>query len=124
MAVLLAFWLALTVGAAVDAAQPARVLDCSVIPGTISRRGATPETIRVSFAIEKDALADLARFTATGPAGSLLGFSARGTFAKGVVIADRILDPDPTAPLHPLNPGAECMLTYLHFADGSSWTAP
>src|SRR5580658_2975804 len=94
-----AAWLSIPAAVQADtAAPPVRVTACTVIPETISRRGSAPETIRVSFSIEKDPPADLARFTATAPAGALRGFTARGTFAKGAVIADRVLSEDPGAP--------------------------
>ena len=103
---------------------PAHMTSCAVIPEVISRRGTVPETIRVSFAIDKDTSADLARFTATAPAGALRQFTARGTFAKGTMIADRVLTADSEAPSHTLPAGTECMMTYVHFVDGSSWSAP
>jgi hypothetical protein len=110
-----------SLAAAADA-PPVRVAACTVIPETVSRRGALPETIRVSFAVERDSPADLARFTATAPAGAFREFTARGTFARGVVIADRVLSADPGAVAHGLAPGVECLLTYVHFVDGTSWT--
>ena len=105
-------------------AGPAHVTECTLIPETISRRGSVPQAIRVSFSIVKDTAADVARFTATAPAGALLGFTAHGLFARGVTIADRVLQADPSAPTQSLAPGTDCMLTYVHFVDGSSWTAP
>jgi hypothetical protein len=110
--------------AAADESVPVRMTACTVIPETISRRGTLPETIRVSFSIEKDTPADVARFTATAPAGAFREFTARGTFTKGVTIAGRVLSADPAAPEHRLSPGVECTMTYVHFVDGSSWTAP
>lgn len=110
--------------AAADGTPPARMTTCAVIPETISRRGTVPETIRVSFSIEKDTPADVARFTATAPAGAWREFTVRGKFTKGTVIADRVLTADPNVPGRPLARGVECMLTYLHFVDGTSWEAP
>ena len=94
------------------------------MPETISRRGTVPETIRVSFTIDKDTPADLARFTATAPAGAFRDFTAHGNFAKGVVIADRVLTADASQAGRSLPAGTECMMTYVHFVDGSSWSAP
>jgi hypothetical protein len=110
--------------AAAPTSAPASMMSCTVIPATISRRGTSPEAIRVSFMIASPTAADLARFTATAPAGAYQAFTARGVFTKGVVIADRVLQADPSAPVRPLSRGVECMLTYVHFVDGSSWSAP
>lgn len=109
---------------AAEPQAPARLTACDVIPETISRRGSSPESIRVSFSIDRDTPADLARFTATAPAGAFRDFTARGTFTKGVAIVDRVLTADPNAPTRPLSPGVDCMLTYVHFVDGTSWSAP
>ncbi|MGC1380817.1 MAG: hypothetical protein WA814_07310 [Candidatus Baltobacteraceae bacterium] len=104
---------------------PARMIACEVIPETIERRGtAPPETIRVSFMITGDAPADLVRFTATSPSGELREFSAHGAFTKSIMIAGRVLPVDPAAPVHALAHGVECSLTYIHYVDGRSWSAP
>lgn len=122
---LYAVWLASPVIVAADSvAAPVRVTDCTVIAETISRRGGVPQTIRVSFSNENDTPADVARFTAKAPAGVVREFTARGRFAKGIVLSDRVLRADQRPPNHALKPCVECMLTYVHFVDGSQWTAP
>jgi hypothetical protein len=121
---IVAIWLLGTVAAAPATPSPASVTSCAVVPETMSRRGTTPEKIRVSFEILSTTPADLARFTATAPAGALEAFTVRGTFTKGAMIADRLVEADPSAPVHPLASGVECMLTYVHFVNGSSWSAP
>ena len=103
---------------------PISVSSCTVVPETISRRGTLPETIRVTFSVMQDTAADVARFTATAPAGAYRDFTLHGTFSKGVTIADRVIAADPNLSAHALAPGVECMLTYVHFVNGASWTAP
>jgi hypothetical protein len=104
----------------------ASIKSCSVVLGAITRRGtATEEVIRVSFAINH-AAADVARFTVSSPGGTFRDFTARGLFSQGTVIADRVLRADPSSQQEFYSLGAgtgvECILTYLHFVDGTSWT--
>jgi hypothetical protein len=104
---------------------PVRVTSCHVVEEPVSRRSTTvQETIRVSFSVESGPAADLARFTVLTPKQVLRDFTARGFFSNGVVIADRILAADPPTQerfnaLHT----TECVPTYVHFVDGSSWSA-
>jgi hypothetical protein len=103
---------------------PARMTACWIVPQTIERRGtAPPETIRVSFMITGETPADLVRFTATSPSGVLREFTARGTFTKSVMISDRVLPIDPGAPVHLLPHDAQCALTFIHYVDGTTWSA-
>jgi hypothetical protein len=105
--------------------SPARMIACTILPETIERRGtAPPEMIRVSFMITGDEPADLVRFTAAGAAGGFHAFTARGEFTKSAMISDRELEADPTVEAAPLARGVECALTYVHYVDGSSWSAP
>jgi len=124
LAFCLGWFLAPVTVAAETAPPPAKMIACTVVPEQISRRGTIPETIRVSFSIEKDTAADVARFTATAPAGAFRDFTARGSFSKGTIISDRVLNADAGAPSRRLAPGTECQITYVHFVDGTSWTAP
>lgn len=103
---------------------PARMASCTVLPETIDRRITPPETLRVSFMITGDIPADVVRFTATSPSGTFREFTARGNFTKTIMIAKRELKVDPTAPARQLPRGVDCSLTYVHFMDGSSWSAP
>ncbi len=122
---LVAVLLSTAPAAADQLAAPARMTACWIVPQTIERRGtAPPETIRVSFMIAGDTPADLVRFTATSPGGELREFSARGTFTKSVMISDRVLPVDPAAPVHPLPHDVQCALTYIHYVDGATWSAP
>ncbi len=79
----------------------------------------------MSFSVQKGPAADVARFTLVAPGQVLRDFTARGLFSQGVVIADRILAADPSAQtrFNSLGTGAECAPTYVHFVDGTSWTA-
>jgi hypothetical protein len=90
----------------------------------MDRRITPPETIRVSFMITGDVPADVVRFTVTGPGGGFRAFTLHGTFTKTTMIAKRVLQPDATASAQPLPHGVDCVLTYIHFVDGSSWSAP
>lgn len=103
---------------------PARMTSCTVIPETIDRRITPPETIRVSFMITGDVPADVVRFAVTTPGGGFRAFTARGNFTKTTMIAKRVLQPDTTVSPRPLPHGVDCVLTYIHFVDGSSWSAP
>jgi hypothetical protein len=108
-------------------APPAKVKSCRVVPAAIARRGtSTQEVIRVSFSVDGDVAADLARFTVSSPNGTFRDFTARGRFSQGTVIADRVLLADPSSDQQfyslGAGTGAECSLTYLHFVDGSAWT--
>jgi acyl dehydratase len=103
---------------------PARMTSCTVIPDTIERRGTPPpETIRVSFMITGDVPADLVRFTAVGRAGGFRQFTARGYFTKSVMILNRELEADRSVEAATLPHGVECALTFIHYVDGSSWSA-
>jgi acyl dehydratase len=103
---------------------PARMTSCAVIPDTIERRGTPPpETIRVSFMITGDVPADFVRFTAVGRAGGFHEFTARGYFTKSVMILNRELEADRAVEAAALPHGVECALTYIHYVDGTSWTA-
>jgi hypothetical protein len=106
------------------AAAPARMASCTVLPETMDHRITPPESLRVSFMITGDIPADLVRFTATSPSGTFREFTAHGNFTKTIMIADRVLKVDSTAPMHELPRGVDCSLTYVHFVDGSSWSAP
>ena len=104
--------------------SPARMTSCEVIPDTIERRGTpAPETIAVSFMITGDVPADLVRFTAIGRAGGFHEFTARGHFTKSVMISNRELEADRAVEPVALPHGVECALTYIHYVDGSSWSA-
>ena len=118
-----ALWLTAASAPAGEPPAPARMTSCTVLPETIDRRVTPPETIRVSFTIEGDVPADVVRFTATAPGGGFSRFTTRGNFTKMIMIANRVLEADPTALVHPLPPGVDCALTYIHFVDGSSWSA-
>jgi hypothetical protein len=112
--------------AAQDAAAPASVKSCGLVPGVIARGGtSTQEVIRVSFSVDRDVAADVARFTVSSPNGTFRDFTARGSFSQGTVIADRVLRADPSTQQQFYSLGAgggvECTLTYLHFVDGTSW---
>lgn len=103
---------------------PARMTSCTVIPDTIERRGTPPpETIRVSFMITGHVPADLVRFTAVGRAGGFRQFTARGYFTKSVMILNRELEADRAVEAAALPHGVECALTFIHYVDGSSWSA-
>jgi hypothetical protein len=104
--------------------MPARMTSCTVIPETMDRRITPPETIRVSFMITGDVPADIVRFTVTGPGSGFRAFTVHGTFTKTIMIANRVVQADATPPAQPLPHGVECRLTYIHFVDGSSWSAP
>jgi hypothetical protein len=110
--------------AADQAAAPAIMTSCWVTPKTIQRHGTPPpETIRVSFMIIGDGPADVVRFTANSPSG-VHEFTVRGSFASSVTINNRELPVDPAAAVRPLPHGVDCMLTYVHYVDGTSWSAP
>lgn len=102
--------------------MPAKMTSCTVLPETMDRRATPPEAIRVWFMITGDVPADLVRFTTTAPGGGFVVFSAQGYFTRSTMIAGRELHPDPTAPVHPLPPGTDCALTYIHFVNGTSWS--
>lgn len=104
-------------------AMPARMTSCAVLPETIDRRVEPPETIRVSFMITGNVPADLVKFTAAGPAGGFRAFAVRGHFTKSVMISNRELSSAEPVEGHPLPSGVECRLTYIHFVDGTSWSA-
>lgn len=121
----------LFVPVAAPAAQttaPIHVTSCQVVPATVTRRGPVQEVIRVSFSVEKDVAADVARFSVSSPNGAYRDFTARGLFSNGIAIADRVLKADPASQQQFYSLGAgsgvECMLTYVHFVDGTSWSAP
>jgi hypothetical protein len=118
-------WLPALPVVASEPAIPARMTSCAIVPTTIERRGtAPPETIRVSFMIMGDLPANIVRFTAAGRAGGFRQFTARGLFTKSVMITNRDLQVDPDAPQRELPDGVQCALTYIHYADGSSWSRP
>lgn len=103
---------------------PARMISCEVMADTIERRGTPPpETIRVSFMMTGDLPADLVRFIAVGRAGGFHEFTARGYFTKSVMISNRELEADRAAAAAALPHGVECALIYIHYVDGSSWSA-
>jgi hypothetical protein len=102
--------------------MPAKMTACTLLPETIDRRVTPPERIRVSFTITSDVPADLVRFTALAAGGGFAGFSIYGRFTQSVMISDRELQADPTAPVHELPRGVDCALTYIHFVDGSKWS--
>ncbi|HEY1867723.1 MAG TPA: hypothetical protein VGG70_05455 [Candidatus Cybelea sp.] len=109
--------------AVADEAMPARMTSCTVMPATMDRRIEPPETIRVSFMITGDVPADLVRFVAAGSAGGFREFTIHGLFSKTVMISSRELHSETPVEGHPLPRGVECRLTYIHFVDGSSWSA-
>jgi hypothetical protein len=106
-----------------ETSMPAKMTSCTLLPETIDRRVTPPERIRVSFTITGDVPADLVRFTARAAGGGFVGFSVYGRFTKTVMIADRELQADPTAPVHELPRGVDCVLTYIHFVDGTRWSS-
>jgi hypothetical protein len=103
--------------------MPARMTSCAVMPATLDRRVEPPETIRVSFMITGDVPADFVRFVAVGPAGGYREFTIHGLFSKTVMISSRELQSSTSVEDQPLPRGVECRLTYIHFVDGSSWSA-
>ncbi len=103
-----------------------RVAACNVIPDAVAQRGSAQELIRVSFALEKGPSADVARFTVKTPYGDYPGFTARDSLSGGTAIADRIVTADPEAQgrLYSLGSSVGCEVSYVHFIDGTSWSAP
>jgi hypothetical protein len=113
--------------APVTAQPPVRVQSCHVVVDRLDRRNSSvQETIRVSFAVNNGKTADLARFTLVVRREHLRDFTARGSFSDGVVIADRILkaDADTQSGFNALGDSSgECIPTYVHFTDGTDWSA-
>lgn len=109
-------------------APPMQVGSCQIVPDTVAKSGPVQEVIRVAFGIEKGPPADVARFTVSTRAGNYPGFTARGTLGSGIAIADRIVSDDPAAQqrFYALSSDASvaCSLSYVHFVDGTSWSAP
>lgn len=103
---------------------PARMTACAVLPQTIDRRVTPVETIRVSFMITGEVPADQVRFTARNDDGGYRNFTTQGNFTKAVMIANRELHADPIPSSRRLPAHVTCALTYVHFTDGSSWSAP
>jgi hypothetical protein len=110
------------------APMPARMTSCGLVPAEMDHRVTPPAVLRVSFMITGDVAADLVRFTARLPGGNYRTFTTRGNFTKTVMIFDRELQKDPKpeneAEVAPLGHDIDCALTYIHFVDGSSWSAP
>ncbi|HEY2473557.1 MAG TPA: hypothetical protein VGI19_02030 [Candidatus Cybelea sp.] len=108
--------------------EPARMESCTVIPRTMDHRITPHVMIRVSFMITGDLPADLVRFTALTPIGVYREFTTHGHFTKNVMIEDREIEIDleegETVPGRPLPHGVDCALTYIHYVDGTSWSAP
>lgn len=99
---------------------------CTIVPKTMDHRVTPHEMIRVSFMITGNVPADIVRFTALAPGGDYNEFTARGNFARTVMISDRELEADEhdaeTEAVRPLPHGVDCALTHIHFVDGSSWS--
>jgi hypothetical protein len=111
--------------AAVAAAPaPMHVTACRLAVENHGPRGSVEQVVIVSFANDRDAAADEARFTVSSAGGVAKAFTAHGSFTKGVLIADRII---PASGLSSQRGSGErtstCVLTYAHFIDGTSWTA-
>jgi hypothetical protein len=117
-----------TAPAATAPAAPVRVTSCHVVVDRSGGRSpAVQETIRVWFAVANNKPADIARFTLMARGRALRDFTARGLFSGGVVIADRILHADAgaQAAFNGLSGDeGECVPTYVHFVDGTVWSAP
>jgi hypothetical protein len=121
----LAFAVAETPAAALPGAGPAplRVTACRLSVEHHGPRGSVEQVVVVSFANDRDTPADVARFTVANAGGVAKAFTARGSFTKGVLIADRILPAEALRGESSGTPTSDCALTYVHFVDGSSWTA-
>ena len=127
----LALFSALVLAAAEPPAPPA--LDAGPAPLLITScrlsvehhgpRGSVEQVVVVSFANKRDTPADIARFTVANAGGVGRAFTARGSFTKGALIADRILPAQALREASGGNQGSGCVLTYVHFVDGSSWLA-
>jgi hypothetical protein len=122
------FGVVLAVEAATQPPIPVRVTSCHVVADrTGGRNAAVQETIRVSFTVASGKPADVARFTLVVRGQVLRDFTARGLFSDGVVIADRILraDAGTEAAFNGLSADERaCVPTYVHFVDGTAWSAP
>jgi hypothetical protein len=103
---------------------PLRVTACRLAIEHHGPRGPVQQIIVVSFSNDRDAPADVARFTVSNAGGVAKAFTARGSFTKGVLIADRILPAEALRQELPpsRDRGSVCALTYVHFVDGTSWT--
>jgi len=106
-------------------APPVRVTSCRTIVELHARGAPAQEAIQVSFSNDHDSPADVARFSVRSITGQWKEFTARGSFSKGVVIADRILSSETSVEEHFFSRerSADCALSYVHFTDGSAWTA-
>lgn len=104
---------------------PLVVTACRLAIEHHSPRGPVEQVIVVSFSNDRDTAADVASFIVSN-AGVAKAFTARGSFTKGVLIADRILPAEPLRPAAPpsRDGGSRCTLAYVHFVDGTSWTGP
>jgi hypothetical protein len=102
---------------------PLHIINCQLVIEHHGPRGPVQQVVAVSFSNDRDAPADIARFAVSNAGGANKAFTARGSFTKGVLIADRILPaqllPAPASATGDAH--SACTLTYAHFADGSSW---
>jgi hypothetical protein len=105
---------------------PIHVTSCRTVAEAFGRHRAVQQTIQVTFSNAGNVAADVARFTLIDGQGKLRDFTARGAFSEGVIIADRIVPMESVAQqqLFSKEKMTGCQVTYVHFVDGSSWTAP
>jgi hypothetical protein len=104
---------------------PVRVTSCRTVLEPHARGVPAQEAIQVSFSNNHDSPADVARSLIRTSTGQWRAFTARGSFSKGVIIADRILPSESSVEEHFFSREqyADCALTYVHFEDGSAWMA-
>jgi hypothetical protein len=122
-AIALACTLPLALPARAEAPAPIHVTKCDVVPQEAPRHGVAQETIRITFSIDGTVAADEAHFVASSGYNQFKGFVARGLFSKGVIIADRLLEANPTiVDFDSSRAKLGCTATYVHFVDGSSWS--
>jgi hypothetical protein len=105
---------------AVNEPPPLRLTSCRLASDRSGPRGPVQQVLVIAFANERDAPADVAQFTVANVGGVAKAFTARGSFTKGVLVADRIL-PEKQVPKPSGDRGSDCVLTYVHFTDGSFW---
>lgn len=111
-------------GARAASGTPIRLLSCSTTQALSARpRTEAPRFgMIVSYAVLRSA--DVVRFTTATPSGDVRTYTASGLFSPGVVIANRHLTADafdPTAA--EMSSPTRCAPTYVHFLDGTSWSA-
>lgn len=116
--------LSLSCPASAEASSPIRITKCDIVREEVPRHGVAQETVRISFSIDGSVAADEAHFVASVGSNRFKGFIARGLFSGGVVIADRLLAASPqVTEFEALRGNLGCVPSYVHFVDGSSWSA-